>query len=404
MAEVQTITDVKNFDDILTEFENPGEEKSKKSSFNDSSDSFENIIEEEESSDSNEKNKKSEEEEGKKDESSIEKILEEFEEEEEEEEDKGKFSKKSSSNLISAINKLVEKGEFFLFEDKQDINDYTEEELIELIQENDKFKKEKALEEEVKEFFESLPKELQYAAQYVANGGTDLKSIFKALASTQEIKELDVKKDAETIIRNYYSVLEWEDEDIEDKIEMLKDLGSDALEREAAKVKPKLDKMNEEVLQAELQKQEELKRRQVEEMQKYFQNAAETIKKGEIGGIKLDKETQVELYSGLTEAKYTSRRGIPTNELGHLLEKYQYIEPDFDKMYKVLWLLKDEKTFFEKFSSKKVNETVEKTVRTLKTEQGNKSSNSTQVSDEEDSKIKRTIKRSKPDFMKGLNK
>ena len=37
----------------------------------------------------------------------------------------------------------------------------------------------------------TLPEELQYAAQYVANGGTDLKGLFRTLAQVEEMRQLD---------------------------------------------------------------------------------------------------------------------------------------------------------------------------------------------------------------------
>ena len=40
-----------------------------------------------------------------------------------------------------------------------------------------------AIRETPKEFFESLPQELQIAARYVADGGTDLKGLFGATTS-----------------------------------------------------------------------------------------------------------------------------------------------------------------------------------------------------------------------------
>jgi hypothetical protein len=383
MTETQTVTQVKAFDDVLAEFDNV--EVQETSQFSAKAKTIDETIDEVDS----EKEVKID---------TIDKIVEEVENEEVTTEEV-----KPTSNVLNAISKLVEKGQFFLFDDKQNLEEYTEEELVELIQENEKYKSKEVVEKEVSQFFESLPEEIQIAAKYVADGGSDLKGLFKSLAEVEDIKSMDVKKDAESIIRNYYSALEWDDEDINDKISTLKDLGPEALEKESSKVKPKLDKMHEDVIQMQLQKQEKMKQAQIADMQKYLQNAAESIKKGELGEIKLDPKKQQELYLGLTQANYQSRKGIPTNKLGHLLEKYQFIEPDFNKIYKVMWLLEDEQSFFENFSKQKVNEETRKTVRTLKTEQGNKeSSNEYQNSDSK--VVKKTIKREPVNFMAGINK
>lgn len=390
MTETQTVVEVKDFDDVLAEFDKPEQKSEESSKFVSQESSFEEALE-----------KGKEEPEKKEEKATFSDVVDIIEKTPEEEKEK-ETNVSSEAPLYSAMNKLIEKGNLFLFDDKQDLKDYTEDELIELLEANDKHKKENSVDTEISEFFDSLPEEIQYAAKYVADGGKDLKGLFKALAAKEEITSLDAKEDAELIIKNYYSALEWDDDDIKDKIQTLKDLGKDALEKESTKVKPKLDKMHEEVIQADLSRQEKIKESQMKEMQTYFDNAANTIKKGTIGDIKLDKKLQVDLYSGLTQANHKTRRGTPTNELGHLLEKYQYTEPDFEKMYKVLWLLKDENSFFEKFSSKEVNKSTEKIVRTLKTEQGKKDASST-LEEQEQKANRKTIKRQAPDFMSGLN-
>jgi hypothetical protein len=78
------------------------------------------------------------------------------------------------------------------------------------------------------------------------------------------------------------------------------------------------------------------------------------------------------LFSGLTQANYPSISGRPTNLLGHLLEKYQYVEPNHTLITEALWLLADPEGYKSKIKATGSKEQVEKTVRTLKTEQNNK--------------------------------
>jgi hypothetical protein len=47
------------------------------------------------------------------------------------------------------------------------------------------------------------------------------------------------------------------------------------------------------------------------------------------------------LFSGLVQPNYPSISGKPTNLLGHLLEKYQFVEPRHDLIAEALWLLAD---------------------------------------------------------------
>lgn len=313
----------------------------------------------------------------------------------------------ATNSVFSAIEELVKEGEIFLFSDKENLSDYTKEELVDLIKENKKHAVESVAEEQIKEVFEALPKDLQYAIQYAMNGGGDMKALYKALASTEEVRSLslDSKKDQEEIINQYYSVLDWSSEEIEDEIKRLNDLGEEAVKKQAEKFKPKLDKMNEQIVQNKIAQQEAAREKQQQEMEAYFKNAAETIKKGTLGEVKIDKKTQSSLFNGLSQASYTSRKGTPTNELGHLLEKYQFVEPNFDKIYKALWLLKDEEGFFEAYGNLRENKATEKIARTLKTEMSKKDGNGTVDTDEEDNKKSKAKVLQRPvNFMAGLNK
>lgn len=401
-TQVQTSQSTASFEDVIMEFDQQ-QAPSQESNFSkvQTSDKVLDNIEEEE------EGKK---EEGKKEEEttpSFETVVQQTidKQEEEEEEEDGKQVNVSETPLFKAVNKLVEEGSMFLFDDKEDLSQYTEEELVELLKENDKFKLKENLQKEVEEFFGSLPDEIQLAAKYVADGGSDLRGLFKSLGEVHDIKSLDPKADSEVIVRSYYSTVGWGDEEISEKISTLKDLSPTAIEKEAAQVKPKLEKLKEAEIQKQTKAQEEIQKKRIEEGQSYITNATNVIKKGIIGEVKLDKQTQYDLYTGLTQPNFKSRRGVATNELGHLLEKYQYVEPDFEKMYKVLWLLKDEQSFFEKFTNKKVSETVEKTVRTLKTEQGKRVASSSTIEENDDSKVKRkVIKRQAASFMDGFNK
>jgi hypothetical protein len=115
----------------------------------------------------------------------------------------------------------------------------------------------------------------------------------------------------------------------------------------------------------------------------YMQNVYNTLNAGEVNGIKIDKKTQGMLYTGLVQPNYPSISGKQTNMLGHLLEKYQYVEPDYNKIAKVLWLLADEEGYEARVKEQGKNAQVEKTVRQLKTEQAKMASSTPVVEQEE---------------------
>jgi hypothetical protein len=302
--------------------------------------------------------------------------------------------RKKIEGIADVFSKLIKDEKIVPFDDDKPFSEYTLKDWEELIEANLEEKANQTRQETPKQFFESLPEELQIAARYVANGGTDLKSLFQTLAHVEETRDLDVKneKDQEKIIRDYLHFTGYGSEsDIEEEIEVWKDLGK--LEAQANKFKPKLDKMREEVVAKKLEEQELRRKQQETASRRYAHNVYETLKNGELGEIKLDKKTQNMLFSGLVEPNYPSVSGRNTNLLGHLLEKYQFVEPNYSLISEALWLLSDPDGYKSKIMEKGSQKAVEATVRKLKIEQAANSSSSTGVYDNEESNNKRKIQR-----------
>lgn len=291
--------------------------------------------------------------------------------EEETNQAKGGRPKIDKSGLLEIASKMIEEGSLIPFDDDKPLDEYTAADFRELFEANFQ-EREAAVKQQVpQEFFNSLPRELQVAAKYVADGGQDLKGLFKTLAQVEEVFELDVtnERDQEEITRQYFYATQFgTPEEIEAEIEDLKDLGR--LEKKAEQFKPKLDKMQESIVQHKLAEQEAQKQRQAEAAQSYTENVYNTLLNGELNGLKIDRKTQSMLYSGLVQPNYPSISGRNTNLLGHLLEKYQFVEPRHDLIAEALWLLQDPDGYRSKLKSQGSNETVAKTVKTLKTEEG----------------------------------
>ena len=278
--------------------------------------------------------------------------------------------KLEKSGMVELVNKLIEKGQIIPFDDDKPIEEYSVKDFEELLEANMQEKEQKIRQETPLEFFESLPRELQYAAKYVADGGEDLKGLFKALAQVEEVRNLDTSdpNSQAQIVREYLKATDGgSDEDIEDEIEDLKDRG--LLEAKAEKYKVKLDKMQESMVAQKVAQQEHLRKQQKAAAEQYMQNVYDTLAQGDLNGVKLDKRTQGLLYAGLVQPNFPSMSGTPTNMLGHLLEKYQYVEPRHDLIAEALWLLADPDGYKGKIRSQGQQQTVEKTVRQLKTEQ-----------------------------------
>ena len=294
---------------------------------------------------------------------------------------KGGRPKTEKSGLIEFLKRRIEGKEMFAFDDfdekKQTLDEYlgglAEKDVEELWQANVDNLKQEVASNTPAEFFQSLPEELQYAAKYVADGGQDLKGLFAALAQVEAVREMDPRddNDQEFIVRQYLQASNFGTaEEIEEEVTTWKDLG--VLEKKAKQFKPKLDSMHEQIVQSQLAEQEYKKQQQEAAADAYMQNVFEALRPAEINGLKLDKKTQAQLYSGLVQPQYPSISGKPTNQLGHLLEKYQFVEPNYPLIAEALWLLSNPNEYRESLRKQGKNAAVEQTVRQLKTEQSRK--------------------------------
>tara|TARA_B100001287_G_scaffold275647_2_gene283883 strand:- start:625 stop:1920 length:1296 start_codon:yes stop_codon:yes gene_type:complete len=299
------------------------------------------------------------------------------------------------SGLVELANKMIEEGSLLPFDDDKDLEDYTAKDFRELFETNFQQREEKIRQDTPREFFQSLPEELQVAAKYVADGGQDLKSLFRTLAQVEDTMDLnpeDENHQAE-IARQYLHATRFGTaEEIEAEIQDWADL--DRLGKKAKQFKPKLDKMQETIVAQQLAEQEQKKAQQAEQAKAYQDNVYNTLAQGQLDDLKLDKKTQSLLFSGLVQPNYPSISGKPTNLLGHLLEKYQFVEPRHDLIAEALWLLADPKGYKTKVRSVGADEAVRKTARQLKTaEQSRKLSSSATVKKDVSTSSRRTTRK-----------
>ena len=288
--------------------------------------------------------------------------------------------KTDKSGLQELASKMIEEGTLFGFDDGKDLEDYTTKDFRELFEANFQEKESKIRRDTPKEFFNSLPDELKVAAKYVADGGTDMKGLFRTLSHVEEIIQLDPNNEAHQaeIARQYLTATNFgSPEEIQEEIEEWNDMQK--LSKKANQFKPKLDKMQERIVQQKLAEQEEKKAQQEGQAAQYMDNVYHTLAEGSLGELKLDKRVQNHLYAGLVQPNYPSISGKPTNLLGHLLEKYQFVEPRHDLIAEALWLLSDPDGYKNKVKSLGSQAAVADTVRKLKTAQSNKNTSSSRT-------------------------
>jgi len=279
--------------------------------------------------------------------------------------------------MIAAVKKLIEKKILFPFEDDKKIEDYTSADLEEMIEANFN-QKESSLQQQLPaQFFQNMPPEMQQAYKYIADGGTDLKSLFQAMGQSQEIRELNIDSEAGQAyaVRAYLQATNYGNaEEIEDEILSLQDRGD--LEKKANQFKPKLDAMQQQMVNQRLATQEAQNNQRQAQSAAYMDNVYNVLKEGQVNGIPLNERTQNMLYQGLVQPNYPSISGKQTNLLGHLLEKYQWVEPNHALVAEALYLLSDPEGYRTDVKKVGGEEAVDKVVRKLKTEQNNLSNSS----------------------------
>lgn len=320
------------------------------------------------------------------------------EEEEADGTNKAGRKKIDKSGMVETFSKLMDEGLIVGFDDDKPLDEYSLKDWKELIQANFE-ERERALREQTpKEFFESLPDELQYAAEYVAKGGKDMKGLFRALSQVEEQRSLDPRNEdhQEIIVRQYLNATNFGNGDqslVEDQIEEWVSNGTIA--KRANQFKPKLDDMQNEVLRAKLEQQEQFKIKQQKQKELYMENIYNTLKPAELNGVKIDKSRQKFLWDELTGLKYESMQGRQTNLLGKLLEDYQFGDkPRYDLIAETLWLLSDPEDYKESIRKQAKAEVTQETVKKLKTEEARKLSSTPSTNEETETKARRTL--SKP--------
>jgi hypothetical protein len=299
--------------------------------------------------------------------------------------------------MVETFSKLIEEGVLMGFEDDKSLEDYSLKDWKELIQANLEEKERTLREQTPKEFFEALPEELQYAAEYVAKGGKDMKGLFRALAQVEEQRSLDPRNDEhqEIIVRQYLHATNFGNGDqalIEDQVEDW--VKSGTIAKRANQFKPKLDEMQAQVLQSKIAQQEQFRLQQQQQKERYMENIYNALKPADLNGIKVDTKRQKYLWDELTTLKYQSMQGRPTNLLGKLLDEYQFSEkPRYDLIAETLWLLSDPDDYKEQIRKQAKSELTQETVKKLKTEEARKLSSTVRDDRDEQSSSRPSLKK-----------
>lgn len=267
---------------------------------------------------------------------------------------------------VSDYNFLIESKTLSPFEDDAPIK--SPKELEELIKANRTSWEEEAATKAISDLEGSLPEEVKFLVDYAKTGGKDIKSIFKILSQTEEFKSYDVEKPEgqKALVRAYYATQGWSEEEIEDELVNL--VESKRLKSHADKVKPKLEKLKQDELQERQEQQKDMEKEQEKARNFFTTNVVDAVKKGDLGGLKITKEEQHDIYNALVKESYQSFNG-PTNRLGALLDRIQFVKPDYALLAKVTMYLSDPEGFEKKLKDGITTEIAVGNVKKIKTDQ-----------------------------------
>jgi len=214
------------------------------------------------------------------------------------------------SNLyVNVINTLADLGYKEVWDGFDENEPVTEETLAKFVEHNVT----KKVEEHFEDFFGSLTEYSKKIISYDLNAkGEGVEGFLKTLIEENSIKSLSVENeyDQEKILRQWYkSEDKFTPEEINEKIGELKEAG--LMEKEAKRIKPKLDLQAESIAKQKEEEQKVLREIENQASETYTNKVIETLKKGEIGGIKLNKDDITQIYSFLTndEMQVTTHGG-----------------------------------------------------------------------------------------------
>jgi hypothetical protein len=276
------------------------------------------------------------------------------------------------SDLVSMINELVESKELEGYEDGPA---KTIEEAKELIKLNIERSKNTSDEEVWQSKLKSYSPQIQAILHYAEQGGTDIGPLISAISEIERVTDFDIEKEEgqESIISEYLKSTGWSEEDIKDEIETAKDLGK--LKTKAEKFLPKLNQMSQQRAEVLMQEQEVRKRQAEEARRGYLSTIKDTLDKERLGEMKLARPEKAQIWDGLTDIKYTSWSGQPTNLFFKKLEEMQAGDKaDYDHFLEVVYHTLNRKSFKDKLREEVKTQEAANTVRKLKTEESKKSS------------------------------
>ena len=282
----------------------------------------------------------------------------------EKEETAEKKAGRKPTDLVNLINQLVEEEELSGFEEGEV---KTIEDAKELIKLNLKAKEESSSDKWWESKVSNYSPQIQAILHYAEQGGEDVKPLLNAIAQVEEVVQLDIStEDGQVaVVTEVLKLKGFDDEEIKDQIETLKDL--DKLKIKAEKFQPELNKMKEQRVQMILAEEEERNQEAKEASKIYLNTIKSTLDKDDIQGFKLQREDKAKIFESLAVANHTSLNGNKTNNFVKTLEELQFgKQANYDRFLNIVRYTVDEEGFMKDLKQKIKNELAEVTYKKLK--------------------------------------
>lgn len=278
---------------------------------------------------------------------------------------------------LKVINKFFDTGLFDpenVYEGFSEETEPSEEVLEQFIQHNIKLRERQALEE----FISNVSPLAQRILEFDLNSkGESTESYLRTLIEENNIKSLSVENeyDQEKIVRMWYQDEDWTQEEIEDKIQDLKN--SSLLQKEANRVKPKLDARAEAIAKEQEEAQRMLKQIEVKRKEEFFNRVGDIIKTGKVNNMTIGREDAERiadlLFIDEVPVRLPEGKELKMPYLEAEIFKHKYSSKgDPNLLVQVAYLLSNPEKFYKQFANaaqtKEVNEFVKAQKYSIKTQ------------------------------------
>lgn len=218
------------------------------------------------------------------------------------------FGSEDESEIVGAAEALHKLGYFTELPDDVDTDNFSLEDFVKTVKHN--FDLQKGKEEDLKKdaadaTFQKIVGKMspltQQLFEYELRGGAEesITDLAKTILYSSDIKGLSVTdiKDQERIVKEYYKATGETPQEIDERI---KDLAlANLLEKEAIRVKPKLDAKADEIAKDKTKQQELLYNQERDNKKKLETKVLDVLQGGDIDGIPVDQEMASFLYEAL---------------------------------------------------------------------------------------------------------